>query len=142
MIRLARLSLGLLGVIVTSVGAALLLGLGVDNLVAAMVWLVAGVVVHDAVIGPLLIALGAANPGGKRWAAPLIQAGIVLATVTVVAIPVLGRFGARTDNPTLLDRNYVAGWLSLAAITLGAAGIVWLRTRRTRGGDDGSSPGR
>ncbi len=142
MIRFARVSLGLLGVIVTSVGAALLLGLGVDNLVAAMVWLVAGVVVHDAVIGPLLIALGAAHPGGKRWAAPLIQAGIVLATVTVVAIPVLGRFGARTDNPTLLDRNYVAGWLSLAAITLGAAGIVWLRARRTRGGDDGSSPGR
>lgn len=142
MIRFARVSLGLLGVIVTSVGAALLLGLGVDNLVAATVWLVAGVVVHDAVIGPLLIALGAAHPGGKRWAAPLIQAGIVLATVTVVAIPVLGRFGARTDNPTLLDRNYVAGWLSLAAITLGAAGIVWLRARRTRGGDDGSSPGR
>ena len=100
MIRFARVSLGLLGVIVTSVGAALLLGLGVDNLVAAMVWLVAGVVVHDAVIGPLLIALGAAHPGGKRWAAPLIQAGIVLATVTVVAIPVCCSRPNSTSGPT------------------------------------------
>jgi hypothetical protein len=68
----------------------------------------------------------------------------------VVAVPVLGRFGARPDNPTLLDRPYVLGWLVLAALTLlGAAGAVAVRgrlagsaRRTTKGGDDGSGPGR
>ena len=56
---------------------------------------------------------------------------VVLATVTVTAIPVLGRFGARPDNLTILPRNYVLGWLVLAALVLGvrpglgAADPVW-----------------
>ena len=75
---------------------------------------------HDAVLAPLTIvawcvlAAGAARRGpagaGRRWA-PSCSG-----TVTLVAVPVLGRFGARPDNPTLLDRNYSLGWLVLAAL--------------------------
>jgi hypothetical protein len=58
---------------------------------------------------------------------------VVLGSVTLLAVPVLGRFGARPDNPTLLDRNYAAGWVVLAAAT--AAGVVlaaYLGRRRER----------
>ena len=57
----------------------------------------------------------------------------VLGPVTLLAVPVLGRFGERPDNPTLLDRDYTAGWLVLAgltALTVAAAAVV--RSRRTR----------
>ena len=37
--------------------------------------------------------------------------GVVLGSLTLLAIPVLGRFGERPDNATLLDRNYTVGWL-------------------------------
>ena len=43
--------------------------------------------------------------------APAAVALVVLGSVTLLAVPVLGRFGARPDNPTLLDRDYSAGWL-------------------------------
>jgi hypothetical protein len=43
----------------------------------------------------------------------------------------LGRFGERRDNPSLLDRNYTGGWLVLATlVALGVfAGAVWSRSR-------------
>lgn len=150
-----RLLVGLVGVATAAYGAVVLLDLGVQNLVDTGLWLVAGVLLHDAVLAPLAIGVGvllaAVLRGGAspRWAGPFVGAGVVLATVTVVAVPVLGRFGARPDNPTLLDRPYVLGWLVLAALTLlGAAGTVAVRgrlgfaRRTTRDGDDGSGPGR
>jgi hypothetical protein len=60
---------------------------------------------------------------------------VVLATVTVTAIPVLGSWGARPDNATLLDRNYLLGWLVFATlVVLGVllAGPIG-RRRRERG---------
>lgn len=151
-----RLLVGLLGLAATAYGAVVLLDLGVHNLVDATLWLVAGVLLHDAVLAPLTIVLGVLlaallrDRPLPRWAGPFVGAGVVLATVTVVAVPVLGRFGARPDNPTLLDRSYVLGWLVLAALTLlGAAATVVVRgrlaefaRRTTKGGDDGPGPGR
>jgi hypothetical protein len=55
----------------------------------------------------------------------------------VVAIPVLGRFGARPDNPTLLDRPYLTGWLVVAGLTLGwvlLMSVLGARSRRTTTG--------
>ena len=55
---------------------------------------------------------------GARWCcrgcrrggrAPAVAGLVVLGSVTLLAIPVLGRFGARADNPTLLDRHYGVG---------------------------------
>lgn len=151
-----RVLLGVLGLAAATYGALVLLDLGMQNLVDTTLWLVAGVLLHDAVLAPLTIGLGillAALLRGRplpRSAGPFVGAGVVLATVTVVAVPVLGRFGARPDNPTLLDRPYVLGWLVLAALTLlGAGATVVVRgridgfaRRATRGGDDGSGAGR
>ena len=112
-----------------------LLGLGAGNLVAALPWLLGGVVAHDAVLAPLVVLAGvvaaARLPAWARGAAA--AALVVLGPVTLTALPALGRFGVRADNPTLLDRPYAAGWAAVAALVLVAAGTAALVARR-RGG--------
>ena len=144
-----RIAIGLLGVAAAAYGAVELLDLGIDNLRAALVWLVVGVLAHDAVLAPLTLAAWfvVLRLWGRATPAPVVTGALVLGTVTVVAIPVLGRFGARPDNPTLLDRNYVLGWLVLATLTVIAVGTAVALSRaggaRTgRGGDRGQGAGR
>ncbi len=119
-----RLAVGAGGVLVGLYGGYLLLGLGLSNLVAAVVWLAVGVVVHDGVLGPALVVAGVATVALVRGPAraPVAAGLVVLGTVTVTAIPVLTRMGARADNATLLDRHYVWGWCAFATLV----GIVTL----------------
>ena len=66
------------------------------------VWLAGGVLLHDAVLAPAGRAAGAPGRcrGCRRGAAPPRSAGfVVLGPVTLLAIPVIGRFGAREDVP-------------------------------------------
>jgi len=142
-----RIALGGLGIGGAAYGVVQLLDLGLDNLRAAAIWLIGGVLLHDGLLAPLTIAVClVAVTLWRHPVPPAVTAGaVVLATVTVVAVPVLGRFGARADNPTLLDRNYVLGWLVLATLTVVVSGAsVALAAARTRtgGGDDGASAGR
>ena len=135
----ARFLIGLLGVAAAAYGLVLLISHGPHDLVAAVIWLAAGVVLHDFVLVPLTLgvcwlAMRVVSPGRRP---PLAAGLLVLGALTVLAIPVLGRFGARPDNPTLLDRNYTAGWLVVAGLTLAAvvAGlVVRARTGRRTGG--------
>jgi hypothetical protein len=127
-----RVALVALGLLAGLYGGWLLLSRGHD-LVNVALWLVGGVVVHDAVLSVLVIALAAlavrALPPSARL--PATVGFVVLGTATLLAIPVLGRFGARPDNPTLLDRSYGAGWLVLAGLTLVAVAVATLvRSRR------------
>ena len=132
MVRTARVLLVVLGVLGAGYGIRLLLEQGTDNLIAAGSWLIGGVVLHDGVIGPLTIGVAAAATLAlrRKLPAPVIVGAIVLATVTLVAYPVLGRFGARPDNPTLLDRNYTVGWFVFAGLTLLAVAISLIRRHR------------
>ena len=130
-----RLILGALGVVTGAFGALRFLQLDLPDIVDAVLWLAGGVVLHDAVVAPLTIlltvVLGRVVP--DAWRSRVTVAAVVLLTVTAVAVPVLGRFGARADNPSLLDRDYVGGWLVLAALVLVAtlvSGVVARRLRR------------
>ncbi|MCW2755599.1 MAG: hypothetical protein JWQ32_3010 [Marmoricola sp.] len=130
-------------------GISLLLGLGQRNLIATVEWLAGGVVLHDAFVGPAVIAAAfvVARLFRGRVPAAVIVGGIVLATVTVVAIPVLGRFGQRPDNTTLLNGSYGVGWLVFAGLTLLLVLVLGMRGRRRsghtgEGGGDGTGPGR
>lgn len=140
-----RPALGALGVSFVAYGAWLVLARGHDLLDVA-VWLAAGILVHDVVLAGATLALGAL---AGRWLprparAPAAVGLVVLGSVTLVAVPVLGRFGARADNPTLLDRDYTAGWLVLAGLTvLAVAGAALVRSRTDReGGARGPDPRR
>lgn len=115
------------------------------------VWLVAGVVVHDAVLAPAAVVLGRlGRPLPRAVAAGGVVVLVVLGSVTLVGIPVLGGFGADPDNPTLHDRDYLAGWLVLAAasavagaLVAAAAGRRGLRSRTPGGRSaDGQGAGR
>lgn len=129
---MTRWVLGALGLALTAYGAVLLLGTGWSNTVAAAIWLAGGVVLHDAVLAPATLAAGLllVRLVPSSWRGTVAGTLAVVGTLTLVAIPVLGRFGARSDNPTLLDRPYVVGWAVLVVVV--AAGAVGVRLVQRR----------
>jgi len=140
-----------LGLLAASYGGWLLLRLGGANTRSTVVWLAGGVVLHDAVFAPLVVVLGllALRVLPRRHLAPVVVTLVVVVPVTLAGIPELGRFGARPDNPTLLDRPYWPGWFVLVTLTVAAvvSGTVVRRLARDRsdssgGGGDGPGRGR
>ncbi|MCH1867503.1 hypothetical protein [Nocardioides sp. CFH 31398] len=135
-----RLLLAVVGTAVAAYGGFLLAGEDREQIVSALVWLIGGALVHDLLLVPvtlvLVALLGRLLP--TSWRAPAGLAFVVLATVTVVAIPFLGRFGALPDNPTLLDRDYTTGYLVLVGVVLGVvvAGALVRSARRRTGPED------
>ena len=135
-----RLALGAVGVLMGLFGALRFLQRDLGQIVDSVLWLAGGVVVHDAILAPLTLAVvvlaGRVLPAGAR---PRVAAAlVVVVTVTVVAIPVLGRFGARPDNVTLLDRDYLVGWLAVVALVLlTTLVVVPLASRRRRRAQSG-----
>lgn len=132
---LARGALVALGSLVSGYGGYLLLTRqDPAQVLAAGRWLVAGVLLHDGLLVPLTLLLVTA---ASRWLpAPARVPGlvclVVLGPLTLLAVPVLGEFGALPDNPTLLDRPYLAGWgliVALAAVVALVATLVRVRRR-------------
>jgi hypothetical protein len=142
-----RMGIGAVGVVIGVFGAWTLWSRqDLDQLVSAAIWLVVGVVLHDGVLAVATLALAAIGlrllPQAVR--APAVVGFVVLGSVTLLAVPVLGRFGARPDNVTLLDRDYTAGWLVLAVVTLLAvvvASLLCSRSAADKGGARGPRPG-
>ncbi|MGO4255026.1 hypothetical protein [Marmoricola sp. RAF53] len=132
--RTVRLALLLLGTALGGYGVLLLAGTGFANVRATTFWLVGGVLVHDLVLAPLTLLAAAAVLAVRRPSAPLVAGFVLVASITVVAVPVLGRFGARADNPTLLDRDYVTGWVAVVAVIAIAVALTswWSRRQRRR----------
>ena len=132
--RAARLVVALLGLGAAAYGAKQLLDLGLDNLVATMEWVVGGVALHDGLLAPLCVVAGVllVRATHGRMPAAIVVGAIVLGTVTISAVPVLGRFGARADNATLLDRSYVAGWFVFAGLTVLLVVVAVLIERSSR----------
>jgi hypothetical protein len=127
-----RVVVGALGLAGAAYGVLQLLDLGRANLVATGLWLVGGVAIHDGLVAPL--AIGVCLVVGRLWRripTAVVVGAIVLATVTVTAVPVLGRFGARPDNATLLDRNYLLGWVVVALATAAIVAVALVLRRRT-----------
>jgi hypothetical protein len=145
--RLTRAVSVLAGLLAMAYGGWRLHDLGWANARATVVWLIGGVVLHDAVFAPLVlgVALVALHVVPRHTLAPCVVALVVLVPVTLVGIPELGRFGARADNPTLLDRPYWLGWsllvtLVVVLVTVGAA-VAARRRPAVRGGDHGPGGG-
>jgi hypothetical protein len=128
------------GVLAAAYGGWLLLDLGWANTRSTLVWLVGGVVLHDGVfsLAVLAIAFVAVRVVPRDRLAPWVVGLVILVPVTLVGIPELGRFGARPDNPTLLDRHYWLGWSAMVTlVVLGVlVGAVASRRRTPVGGGD------
>lgn len=101
-----------------------------DQILNAAVWLASGVLVHDiALTAVVLLAALAVGVLPRASRAPATVALVVVGSLTLLTLPVLGRFGERTGNPTHLDRPYLTTWLVLvAAVTLAVVAAGMLRT--------------
>jgi hypothetical protein len=108
-----------------------------------VVWLAAGIVAHDVVLSGLVIALGVVGSRllPRPWRAPATVALIVWGTLTIASIPVLSGLGVRADNPTLLDRPYVATWSLISAIVVLAVVVAGFVRARAQVADEPSAEG-
>ncbi len=99
------------------------------------IWIVGCLIAHDFVLAPVVFGVGKAlrtvSSGSDR---KLLQACLILyGALFVVSIPVLGRFGARPDNETLLPRDYGVGLIvalvAVWALTTAVFLVAWWRRR-------------
>ena len=138
-----RLVIGSVGLLVGLYGAYLLLSRqDHEQLVSAAIWLAAGVVLHDFVLAPLvlIVVFVGARLVPVDFRAAAVAGLVVLGTATIFAIPVLGGFGERPDNPSLLNRYYWLGWLVLAVVVVLAVLVAGLRSRHRQAQRQGIYP--
>ncbi|GAB2769358.1 hypothetical protein [Streptomyces daliensis] len=129
----SRLLLGVLGVAAASFGVVhLLTETRTGTVIPLVVWAAGAVVLHDAVLVPLVLAAGLLVTEGRLrgvWRAALLTLG----TVTLVALPPLLRPG-RPANPSVLPLAYPLGLAVVAAAVVAGAAMVagrrlWLARR-------------
>jgi hypothetical protein len=99
-----------------------------------LIFLAGVLIAHDAILLPLVIAVGAvAGRWPARIATPVRVALVVSLSVTVVALPLVLGYGRAADNPSLLPRHYGAGLLEILAVVWVVTGVsVAVRARRHR----------
>jgi hypothetical protein len=106
-VKVTRVLVGVAGVVLMGVGASLLTD--VRDLTGVLVWLGGAVVLHDALIAPLVLLAGLVLVrSGVRG--PVRGALVVAGALTVVALPVLLRPGPRA-NASVLPLDYPRNWL-------------------------------
>lgn len=133
--RTARMTLGALGVAAIVWGAWLLRDDGADRLWSTALWLAGVVVLHDAVLAPLVVALGvvAVKVVPRRHRAVAAIAFLIWGTVTLAVMNVLSGVGGKPDMDSLLNRPYVSAWLVLTGTALVVAvASAAMMTRRHR----------
>jgi hypothetical protein len=104
------------------------------QLPAAWTWLVAGPILHDAIVAPTVAIAGLAlgrlipDPTRRAW----VTAGLAISAVLlIVAIPLLWRPQPAPLNPGLHDRDFLKG-LIVALLAVWAGVLVGAASRRLR----------
>jgi hypothetical protein len=139
-----RLRLGLFGLgaglLVT--GAVLLLGRPTGpRLVGIVVWLGCAIVLHDAILVPVLTIAGRLrDASGRRVGLPraamhVVDAALAVGGVlTLAVLPELWAQHRGPANPTVLPGDYgprlLAVWIALAVLAAAGVILVTLRARR------------
>jgi hypothetical protein len=138
--RAARVVLIAVGILGLALGGYVLVDtVALKRLPGLALWIGAAIVLHDAVLAPIIFGLGVlTRRAGHRVAGSVImtvQATIVLGSlITLIVLPMIAaqRLGAK--NPTVLPLDYAANlglfWLILALAGAGVSVWFYLRTRR------------
>lgn len=136
----ARLGLDVVGVVLAVYGVYLVVRtVPWTSYLAIAVWLVAAIILHDAVLVPAVSVLREATVrGGRRLSAvtlALIEGAFVVGGVmTLVALPEIWAKHLGTLNPTVLPGSYgrslILTWLVVVLITVSAVVVVEVARRR------------
>ncbi|MDX3245385.1 hypothetical protein [Streptomyces sp. ME18-1-4] len=119
-VKALRALIGAGGLVLMGVGVSLLLD--VRDLTDVLIWLGGAVVLHDALIAPLVLLVGlVVVRGGVRG--PVRGGLLVAGALTAVALPVLLRPGPRA-NSSVLPLDYPRNWLLLLAAVATATALV------------------
>ena len=140
-----RLALAIPGAAALAYAATRLLDVPADAWGSVLTWLAGGVLLHDAVLAPIVVGLGvvASRWLPAPWRLPAVVALVCWGSLTLAAIPVLYGGGVRPDNPTLLDRPYVASWwLGSATVVVLVVAVGWWRRLRSMQSGWPPRPGR
>lgn len=91
-----------------------------------------GAVIHDLVVAPLVIAVGAAVVRVVRGRARAVVQGalVVTAVVGLFSWPLVRGYGLALGNPTSLPHNYAANLAVVLGVVWAAAGLLLLRRLR------------
>lgn len=129
-----RVALALMGVSFIVVGARFLLQRSHQEVISAAIWFTFPAILSDLLLLPVAAAAGhVLTKGLAPWARlPAQVAAVLIGTLLLIAVPYLGRPGLHPDNPTLLNRNYVLGYLVYVVI-IAAAAAIWALIRRVAG---------
>lgn len=128
---ITRVLVGVLGIAALAWGG--LLALDLSEQVSVGAWFLAGPLVHDFLLAPIVGGLGLllARTLSPVWRTPVAVGATLTGVLVVLAVPLLWR----TDepaNPGLHDRNYPVGLaaaLALVWLTVLAVGAVRARAR-------------
>ncbi|MFI7298459.1 hypothetical protein [Streptomyces sp. NPDC050121] len=119
-VKALRALIGAGGLVLMGVGVSLLLD--VRDLTDVLIWLGGAVVLHDALIAPLVLLVGlVVVRGGVRG--PVRGGLLVAGALTAVALPVLLRPGPRA-NSSVLPLDYSRNWLLLLAAVATVTALV------------------
>ncbi|MEV6846262.1 hypothetical protein [Actinoplanes sp. NPDC051411] len=115
---------GVLAMLYAAVGSVLELG---GKLGGVLIFLVAVLVVHDAIWSPLVLL------AGKLLRGPVVRtAAIVVAALTVTALPLAFGLGRTADNPSALPLDYGRNLALLLLGVAGATGVILAVRRKKR----------
>ena len=123
---------------IIAVGVSGLVGrLGTGGALDVGLWVVGGNVIHDVALVPLVgaVAIAVALVVHPPWRAPVLAGLATSAVVVLVSVPLVGRFGAKPRNPTVLPLDYPSAVATVLAVVwtgvaIWCATIAWRRSGR------------
>jgi hypothetical protein len=124
-----RIAIGSVGVLLGLFGVfRLLTQVPLLDIVVLLGWLAAALVLHDGVLSPIVLGIGAAITRVlPARAAGYVQGGLVAGgLITVIAVPMIYRQGSQPSQKALLEQNYSGNLVLLLALVLGGTVVLYL----------------
>jgi hypothetical protein len=132
-VKRIRIALATAGILLLMFGLfRLVTQISVYNLLILAVWLGLAVAIHDGVLSPVIVGIGAAFTRIPARARRYLQAALIVAAlVTVIALPLIHRENTQPKSKAIEQQNY-GGNLTIilsiiAAATLAAYGVKVFR---------------